>query len=586
MERNLPKVYSAVIYGSGFPITTAAKGVKFMDQQQEPKGVAAPAGGIPGLVTDNNNSNKKFKYEQTEVGSSSSPGHVVRKRKEYNDVDYNEEIDSSPFDTNGMYERKRVRQNGGGGRSKESLKPPQQRGTTFKAGVEIGSPTKRINSPFHFYDEVCKSERIVQQPKPGCEPARGVLKPGTGVGLKASETSIASCDVNGDAGDDKKSGGDASSLTSNQDDDSRTTSSGKESDWSNSFFDMFSLSGSKSEATLFTGVVRQDVSGAHVHVPLSSADQPSSRWTLKQHIRNSVDDEVISGQRTKIPFPSYSSRERELNRVFDVGVWDAQQKMNAAATSADERSKASTSGLDVSGCSTAEINVSNKNTIDNKGTTYVPVDVRSSSSSSKLKQQQAQPSGKHGFSSSSRQHQSRSSVTSDICVSSDSVSLRLERESGSSNLEPYYNRFKTSSAFSPMASTSTGRSMDDRGTAATASERAPLPHHLSFIQEEQEYTRSRSLYTSSKLGEVNVGTDPVPVTLAMEQEMVTAARNVSTYRDDASSGSGSGDSDPNRPQPTFVLSSGRLSKTQEAQLGKRPTTIDDDFDEYFAQLML
>ncbi|CAM6097515.1 unnamed protein product [Calypogeia fissa] len=38
--------------------------------------------------------------------------------------------------------------------------------------------------------------------------------------------------------------------------------------------------------------------------------------------------------------------------------------------------------------------------------------------------------------------------------------------------------------------------------------------------------------------------------------------------------------------PTFVLSSGRMSKDEAKRRGLRPSTIDDDFDQYFAQLML
>ncbi|KAL2641458.1 hypothetical protein R1flu_009045 [Riccia fluitans] len=553
MERNRPIVYSTVIYGSGFPLSTAVKGVKVMDQQ-EPKEVAAEA--VPGFVTDhkNNNRNNKANYEarpQTEVGSSLPPASALRKRKEYS------EMDASEVDTM-MYHRKRIRHNSTASRVKDSFKPQQQQrgGFEFMAGVEIGASKRMITpprssgrprGPFHFYEGMLKSERVL--PKPGCGAAttsvassgERILKPACG--FRPSETSKASCDL---TCDDKKSGGNTSSLTSHEDEDCRTMSTfAQVLEVVSNRFGMYTAVPAKKDTT---GAVRQDISGAHVQ--LLSSDQPSSKWKQQhQHIRKSVDDEVISVQRKK---SSYSSRESELNRVFGVGVWDTHEKSAATA-----------SGLAISGCSSAGNDSTSSRDIN--GTKEQLLDVRST----KLKQLR-QPSGKYktGLSNSSREHQSRSSVTTDLCASSDSVSL--------------CDRLKTS-VFSHL--TSSGK-LDDEGTAAAAAaSEGPLDHHHLTSVQEEKYTNSRSQYTTNSSKSEGVGIHPIPVSLEREV-LKTAIRSVSMFRDDSSSGSGSGGSDSGRPQPTFVLSSGRMSKTQEAQLGKRPTTIDDDFDEYFAQLML
>ncbi|KAG6554635.1 hypothetical protein Mapa_003653 [Marchantia paleacea] len=569
MERNCPKLTYSVRHGSDVPHSVPRKG-KDMDQLEPKAGTP-----LPGVITET-----KSKVEdrlKTDIGNS-IPAHSggARKRKEY--------IEASRFDSM-MFDSKRIRQSTHRSSRKETVKT--QKGGS--CNVDIGGGERKSVLSKHLSSSLLPPSRAAFSLYEGQIRREKVLRLVSG----GIETSIASSD---DAVDDKRSGGNTSTLTSNEEGDSRIISSqvSKFVGQTNNRFGRYAV---PSEDDSFTGVVRKDVTGPK-HI--QSSGHQTSRWKQTRE----VDGEVISGSHEKT-FSSYTARDSELNRVFGVGLWKTEYEK-----STDERLIGST--MD-SGCSDEADNDSSRDTRDTRDR---DPDVRSL----KLKQACA----KYGLSNSSREHQS-SSVVTDLCASSGSVSLWLEGERSSQTY-----RFKASA----LTNTTSNAKLDEKelfekttlfpcvqeerhtmsrsqhtsgmsdGThpASNNSEREVLALTRKFLRR-SHYTRSmsedthpatnsserelvpptrqllnRSQYTSS------MSDDTHPASNSSERERVILPSNISVGRDD-SSGSGTGGSESNKPEPTFVLSSGRLSKTQ-AQLGKRPPTIDDDFDQYFAQLML
>lgn len=478
------------------------------------------------------------------------------------------QIEASRFDST-MFDSKRIRQSTHRSSRRRETTKTQKGGS---CNVDMGGGERKKVASKHLSSSLLPPTRAAFSLYERQIKREKVLRLASG----AVETSIASSD---DAGDDKRSGGNTSTLTSNEDGDRRLISFqvSKFVGQANNRFGRYAV---PSEDDSFTGVVRKDVTGPKY---LQSSGHQSLRWKQTRE----VDGEVISGSHVKTS-SSYTARDSELNRVFGVGLWKTEYEK-----STDQRLVAST--MD-SGCSDEADNDSSRDTRDRDP------DVRSL----KLKQGCA----KYGLSNISREHQS-SSVVTDLCASSGSVSLWLEGERSSQTY-----RFKASA----LTNTTSNAKVDEKAHVGMPFEKTTL---FPFVQEER-HTMSRSQYTSgmsdgthpasnssergvlalthtflrrsqfirsmsedthpatnSSERELDLPTrqfrsrsqytssmshDTHPASNSSEREQVTPPSNMSVGRDDSS---GTGGSESNKPEPTFVLSSGRLSKTQ----GKSGTSM-------------